>query len=97
MNIGMLWFDNDPNKKLGQKVTEAARYYRNKYGGWPTLSFVSPSMYHADDEPGVPLQLEKTVDVSQGFQVKVREHRSILPNHIWIGLEHLPQEVMTAN
>ena len=44
MNIGMLWFDNDPKTDLNGKIERAAAYYRSKYGQSPNLCFVHPSM-----------------------------------------------------
>ena len=32
MNVGMLWYDNDPRTALTAKVDRAADYYRKKYG-----------------------------------------------------------------
>ena len=32
MNVGMLWFDNDPRTALSVKVQRAADYYHQKYG-----------------------------------------------------------------
>ena len=43
MNVGMLWFDNDPRTALAAKVARAADYYRQKYGG-SDLCLVHPSM-----------------------------------------------------
>lgn len=38
--IGMLWFDNDMKKDLVLKITEAAAYYRAKYGATPTFCYL---------------------------------------------------------
>jgi hypothetical protein len=51
MNIGMLWFDNDPKKKLDVKIERAATYYREKYGKMPTVCFVHPSMVPETPSP----------------------------------------------
>jgi hypothetical protein len=85
MNIGMLWFDNDPKAALTTKVERAATYYRNKYGRTPTLCFVHPSMLAA---LGVPAETTGAKDhrglVTAG--VEIRSNRSVLPNHFWIGV-----------
>ena len=44
MNVGMLWFDNDPRTALPVKVARAADYYRRKYGLVPDVCLVHPSM-----------------------------------------------------
>lgn len=78
MNVGMLWFDNDPHTALPAKVARAADYYRQKYGHAPDLCMVHPSMLK---EPAVDLQ-----DAQPG-KVAVRPNRAILPGHLWIGTE----------
>jgi len=80
MQIGMLWFDNDPKAELVTKIERAASYYRNKYGRSPTLCFVHPSMIPpaAGESPvAAPLRTAG---------VEVRSARSVLPNHFWIGI-----------
>jgi len=44
MNVGMLWFDNDPHTSLLGKVQRAVEYYRRKYGREPNLCLVHPTM-----------------------------------------------------
>ena len=75
MNIGMLWFDNDPKADLGIKIERAADYYRKKYGRVPDLCFVHPSML-GEKKP-------------QAGKVEIRTSRSVLPHHFWIGI-HQP-------
>jgi hypothetical protein len=74
MNIGMLWFDNDPKTDLAVKVSRAAAYYQSKYGQTPNLCFVHPSMVKS----GLP----KTNGV------EIRSSRSVMPNHLWMGLSN---------
>ncbi len=87
MNVGMLWFDNDPRTALEGKVARAADYYRAKYGRPPTLCFVHPSMLPATSAPAetVPQAGSETPRlVANG--VEVRSNRSVMPNHFWIGI-----------
>lgn len=72
MNTGMLWFD-DSTRSLKKRVQEAADYYSEKYGQAPTMCFVNPSM------------LSKKVKASNGVEVK--ESRTVMPGHFWIGVE----------
>ncbi|NIW48028.1 MAG: hypothetical protein GWN30_25750, partial [Gammaproteobacteria bacterium] len=44
MNVGMLWFDNDPKSDIFSKVNRAAAYFTQKYGEKATLCFIHPSM-----------------------------------------------------
>ncbi len=77
MNIGMMWFDDNPKTSLKVKVNEAAEHYREKYGRNPDMCLVNPAMLA---EPQM-----------QEGKVVVRALRSILPGHLWIGVdEKLP-------
>jgi hypothetical protein len=78
MNVGMLWFDNDPRTALTAKVTQAADYYRRKYGLVADLCLVHPSML-AVSRPDL-------VEGRAG-KVLVRPNRIIQPGHLWIGTE----------
>jgi hypothetical protein len=72
MDIGMLWFDNDPKADLAQKVSRAANYYQNKYGQSPNLCFVHPTMLK--EQP------------ARAGAIELRQSRSVLPNHFWLGV-----------
>jgi hypothetical protein len=76
MNVGMLWYDNDPTTALRTKVERAADYYKKKYGRLPTLCLVHPSMLSAPDRVT--------------GKVAIRPHRSVLPGHLWIGEDGNP-------
>jgi hypothetical protein len=80
MNVGMLWFDNDPKTELTVKVERAASYYRDKYGNSPTLCFVHPTMLAKF------LQGNSEQNSFKAAGVEVRSTRSVLPNHFWIGV-----------
>jgi hypothetical protein len=92
MNVGMLWFDNDPRMGFEGKVARAADYYRTKYGRKATLCFVHPSMLAAQmpakDTAAAPVEVDAAADqarvVADG--VEVRTNRSVMPNHFWIGV-----------
>ncbi len=75
MNIGMLWFDNDPKADLKAKITGAAGYYEKKYGLAPDLCLVHPSMLKNS--------------ILNTSKIDIRPNRSVLPNHFWIGI-HVP-------
>lgn len=79
MNIGMLWFDNDPKAEFNAKIERAARYYHEKYGRTPNLCFVHPSML------GNGHSKEDSTPLKSG-NIVVRPSRSVLPNHFWIGV-----------
>ena len=72
MNIGMLWFDNDPTTDLGSKVKQAAAYYNQKYGKSPNLCFVHPCMLSEEE--------------TRSGDIAIKTNGSVLPNHFWIGI-----------
>ena len=72
MNTGMLWFDNDPKTDLPSKITQAATYYQKKYGCWPNLCFVHPSMIK-ENSP-------------KSRNIDIQSSALILPNHLWLGV-----------
>ena len=82
MHTGMLWFDNDPKTTLDLKISQAADYYHHKYGRNPDMCMVNPAM------------LEKAAaekSAQQSGKIMIRPLRSVLPGHLWIGVdEKLP-------
>ncbi len=72
MEIGMLWFDNDQQRPLVDKVKRAGVYYARKYGATPTVCFVHPGM------------LADAVKAVDGMAL--RASQTLLPNHFWIGV-----------
>ena len=78
MNIGMLWYDNDPQKGIEDKVDQAATYYQEKYGKEPDLCFVHSSM--------------KNKAPSQAGTVEIRSSGTVMPNYFWIGVNQPPAE-----
>ena len=82
MQIGMLWFDNNPNKKLEEKVQHAVSYYKNKYGASPTLCYVNPCMLNSKQ---VTQSNDKSKSVRTGG-IEIRPSKAILPDHFWIGI-----------
>jgi hypothetical protein len=84
MNVGMLWFDNDPRTALTVKVARAADYYRQKYGLVPDLCLVHPSMLTTPRPDQVEEPAQNAAEGSIG-KVAVRPNRLIQPGHLWIG------------
>jgi len=81
MITGMLWFDNDPKTTLELKIQRAADYYHHKYGRTPDLCMVNPGL------------LDKTLpepDSRHLGKLLIRPFRSVLPGHLWIGVDEKP-------
>lgn len=77
MFTGMMWFDNDPKTALADKISQAADYYRTKYGRNPDLCLVNPKMLPENE--------------GHAGKILIRPLRSVLPGHLWIGVdEKLP-------
>lgn len=71
MKEGLLWFDDDPKRPLEDKVTRAARRYREKFGVAPDTCYVHPSAVNG----------KATVD-----GVSIVSAPSVLRHHFWIGV-----------
>jgi hypothetical protein len=87
MDVGMLWFDNDPKSDLATKVKRGAEYYRRKYGMQPNICFVHPSSM-----PSAAMEVN---------HIKICADSSMLPHHLWIGIQgqdeaHTPSEHIDA-
>ena len=78
MESGLLWFDDDPRKKLEEKVQRAAMHYERKFGEYPTLCFVHPSA------------LGDQAREQQAGHVAIRARQAVLPNHFWLGIDDEP-------
>jgi hypothetical protein len=84
MFTGMMWFDNDPKTALTEKVHRAAEYYRNKYGRIPDVCLVNPKMTPLTSPQ---MDAENRVNLGGGKEITLRASRSVLPGHLWIGVE----------
>ena len=73
MDIGMLWYDDDNKRPLGEKVARAVEHYKTKYGAVPTVCYVNPATL----KEGGP-------ETSAGVQI--RKARNVLADHFWIGV-----------
>jgi hypothetical protein len=80
MKTGLLWFDDDPNRKLEHKVLRAATHYERKYGQPPDLCFVHPSILDGNGGRG------KRSGVRKVGGVEIRPGRSVLLHHFWLGV-----------
>jgi hypothetical protein len=73
MDIGMLWYDDDSKRRLDEKVARAVEFYRAKYGVQPTECYVHPGMLAAGDQ-------------AMTAGVRVRGNRTVIKNHLWLGV-----------
>lgn len=87
MNTAMMWLDTSTDKTLDRKVVEAALYFRKKYGKAPTLCLVNPSMV---DQKGI------FVEAPEQIKVTVKPWKSVLPSHMWIGVDEMPEYALES-
>jgi len=76
METGLLWFDDDPRRKLEDKVLRAAARYEQKYGQAPNLCFVNPDVFNGNGK-------KRTKKIGP---VEIRPGSSVLPHHFWLGV-----------
>lgn len=74
MVTGMIWFDNDPQKNINEKIHAAIRYYQNKFGNQPTICSLNP-------------KLEELL-VKPVTDIEVFYNPNLSPDHIWLGVRH---------
>ena len=82
MFTGMMWYDNDPKTALTEKVHQAADYYRQKYGRIPDVCLVNPKMMPEGE--------------AREGKITIRANRSVLPGHLWIGVEPSHEPAQSA-
>lgn len=78
MKTGLLWFDANPKRDLAEKITRAAKRYRQKHGIAPNTCYVHHSALSDND---------KTAKIRQ---IQVVISQSALQHHFWIGQEEQP-------
>jgi len=74
MEIGTLWFDDNPTRDLATKLQCAAEYYRQKYGRIPTVCQVNPAEGLAPDRVS---------------GISVQRSTKVLLGHLWLGVEEV--------
>lgn len=74
LTVGWLWFDNDPDRTLEEKVTRAATRYQEKFGQAPNVCYVHPQAISGEEQ--------------QCGAVRLVAARHILLHHFWLGVEN---------
>ena len=75
MNAGLLWYDDDPERSLPEKVRRAAHHYECKFGVPAQVCYVHPSA----------LEVSQAKAVSD--EVRIAALDTVLTNHLWVGRE----------
>lgn len=82
MKEGLLWFDNDPNRALGDKIKRAAARYQARLQHKPTICYLSAKEFKAE------------IQEVNGIQLKPAHN--IQPHYFWLGTEHQTAEKKAA-
>ena len=82
MREGLLWFDDDPERELREKVARAAARYKRKFGRAPNRCYVNErALDDGDLQVGV---------------IKVMSMPNILPHHFWLGIDDNKEAIKEA-
>ncbi len=73
MNMGLLWYDDDPRHSLPEKVRAAAAQYQARFGQAPTMCYVNPEALGQVTRPAV-----ENVRLAAGWRLD--------RNHLWMGI-----------
>ena len=91
MNTGMLWFVGDKSSKtFEEKIVDAALYYRRKFDRAPELCLVNGDDLRKSLEITGKKSME-TITAPDHIVLTVRAWRSVLPNHLWMGVADDPE------
>jgi hypothetical protein len=80
MQVGLLWFDNDPHRGLTGKIEDAARHYQEKFGRLADTCYVNLLVFTNGPE------MVATPSFANQ-DLRVVPAANILPHHFWVGEE----------
>jgi hypothetical protein len=72
MQIGLMWYDDDPRKTLDAKIEQAIARYHEKYGHAPNACYVNPAAVAIENRHN---------------GMRVIPARTIRPGYLWVGVE----------
>lgn len=72
IKVGWMWFDSDPQKTFEEKVQQASKRYREKFGQPPTVCYVNNGQISQRRLHCGP--------------VRIIGVHNILPHHFWLGI-----------
>jgi len=75
MQIGLLWFDNDPHRALANKIEDAARRYGEKFGRPADTCYVNSMVLNGGLAAVTP----------PNGTLRVVPAANVLPHHFWVG------------
>lgn len=75
MQEGLLWFDNNPERKLGEKIKQAADRYQAKFGRKPTVCYLNTTMFESNQ--------------ANINGIELKPAKNVRPHHLWIGVDEV--------
>lgn len=75
MRTGLLWYDDDPERELAEKIKRVVQRYEQKYGTPANVCYVHPSALGGNGK------------VQKVDRVRVMSWPSVLRYHFWVGRE----------
>jgi hypothetical protein len=72
MNIGLLWFDDDPGHSLAERIGQAVAHYQARFGLTPNLCYVNPRA------------LEQGAPAIAGLRLAPAQ--AVAPEQLWLGV-----------
>ncbi|MAT43481.1 MAG: hypothetical protein CL609_14185 [Anaerolineaceae bacterium] len=73
MTTGMFWFDQEKSKSIQERIFNAAIYFQEKFGIFPTVCYLNPE--------------NKFTGFTENFHIEILYTGSIQPNHLWLGVK----------
>lgn len=77
VNVGWLWFDDDPKTSLDDKLGRAEARFRHKFGRSPRVCYVSSQALNGQEPGCVGLQVRSACNVLPGHFLFVVEERTV--------------------
>jgi hypothetical protein len=92
MEVGLLWYDDDPRRGLEDKIGRAALRYRERMGHWPNTCFVHPEALDEKSELCIAYPVNHSAR-----SIRVLPAGNVLLHHLWLGKGKPPDDTSTAH
>jgi hypothetical protein len=99
MNMGLLWFDDDPKKPLARKIGEAAERYWQRFAVAPTACHICRPPNDPRKEARAPQAAGQRLalclpspagEAPRLLSLALVPSEAIRPNYFWVGVDDPP-------
>lgn len=99
MNVGLLWFDDDPKKPMARKIGETVERYWQRFAVIPTACHICRPPGEAPEATPAPPATKQRLDfclpASAGeaprpLSLALIPSGAIRPNYFWVGVDDAP-------